>query len=195
VHALALVTVRVPFFMPVEPELTRPGVEVVLAFRVARHRPDQVWERVMELGADRPRSLPARPGVTVEGTGDFHADLFHDLIDGVTEVQDVSGAEVRAFTTLRLGEEVPMEPYIVTRTRPELPAAARELGLRGTVVVGAYVDRYGRCRRTTVVSSSGHTVLDRAAAAAVRDWTFRAPRRGGAPQAGYTQVPVVFSAR
>jgi protein TonB len=50
----------------------------------------------------------------------------------------------------------------------------------------------GRPMRVRVDRSSGHSVLDRAARDAVRDWSFRPATRGGKKVAGSVKVPIRF---
>jgi protein TonB len=53
---------------------------------------------------------------------------------------------------------------------PEYPQEAREKGLEGTVVISIVTDESGAVKEATLVTSSGHTVLDVAALSAVKQW-------------------------
>ncbi|MFQ5783505.1 MAG: TonB family protein [Alphaproteobacteria bacterium] len=75
---------------------------------------------------------------------------------------------------------------------PEYPYLARRRGIEGSVVVGVTVLSDGYPQRVWVIASSGHGILDRAAATAVRKWKFIAARRRGAPVAASIEVPITF---
>jgi protein TonB len=64
---------------------------------------------------------------------------------------------------------------------PDYPDAARDQGLRGTSVVFVTVDAKGGIVRTTIASSSGNGLLDRAALSAARSSQYLAPKIDGKP--------------
>ena len=78
---------------------------------------------------------------------------------------------------------------------PVYPVRARRLGLEGRVVVRVAVGADGRAAEVTVAESSGHAMLDEAALAAVRTWTFAPALRDGRPEPGALLVPVRFALR
>lgn len=60
---------------------------------------------------------------------------------------------------------------VATPTR--FPLSSQLRGQRGIVVIAVSVDAHGRVTQTQLVQSSGHRLLDRAAAASIRkDWLF-----------------------
>lgn len=75
---------------------------------------------------------------------------------------------------------------------PPYPLAARRRGLEGRVVLRAEILADGHCGRLEVQSSSGHAVLDEAAAATVKTWRFLPARRAGEPVAAWVEIPIVF---
>jgi protein TonB len=77
--------------------------------------------------------------------------------------------------------------------KPIYPAAARRQGLQGLVVLRVIVSAQGTARDVAVLTSSGHPILDDAAAAAVRGWRFEPATRGGVPTSGSADVPVRFT--
>lgn len=90
---------------------------------------------------------------------------------------------------------VPARPLGGQCPSPEYPAAALRQGLEGLVRLDLEIGADGRVGRVTLVQSSGHSVLDRAAAEAVQRWRFAPARRGGEPIPSRLLVPVRFLLR
>ena len=80
----------------------------------------------------------------------------------------------------------------VANPAPRYPFSARRRGQEGRVVLRVEVDPAGHAADVTVAHSSGVSVLDRAAAEAVRRWRFQPARRGGVPVVGRIEVPILF---
>jgi len=76
---------------------------------------------------------------------------------------------------------------------PRYPTVARERGLEGVVLLSVLVRPDGRVEEARVASSSGTSVLDDAALAAVRTWVFAPATRGGRPVESVVEVPVKFA--
>lgn len=75
---------------------------------------------------------------------------------------------------------------------PVYPAVALQRGWQGTVLLKVHVLTNGRTDRVALVSSSGHSSLDDAAAEAVAQWSFVPARRGTETVEGWVQVPIDF---
>ncbi|MBY0332352.1 MAG: energy transducer TonB [Acetobacteraceae bacterium] len=75
---------------------------------------------------------------------------------------------------------------------PDYPPRAIELDITGTVVVRALLTPEGDPQQARVHRSSGHTMLDAAALAAVRRWAFEPASRDGRRIAAWVEVPVHF---
>lgn len=75
---------------------------------------------------------------------------------------------------------------------PVYPLSARRRGDQGTVIVRAEVSTDGRCLRVEIERSSGHSRLDRAALAAIRQWRFTPARRGEQTVAAWVAIPIDF---
>jgi len=75
---------------------------------------------------------------------------------------------------------------------PRYPEAAQEEGWEGRVVLRVHVDAAGHPVSVDLHASSGHEVLDKAALAAVRRWTFVPAKRGSTPIDGWVDVPLDF---
>lgn len=108
----------------------------------------------------------------------------------------VSNAEAPAPQTVIVPEQRGALTEVLPRTLrnppPVYPQRARELGQEGTVVLEVEVLPTGRCGRLLVPSSSGFSLLDDAAATAIRAWQFRPSRRGRQPIAVWVEIPVTF---
>jgi protein TonB len=81
---------------------------------------------------------------------------------------------------------------VASNPPPPYPRLARRRGYEGLVIVRARVSRDGKCLAAEVTRSSGHTVLDAAAAAAVRAWRFRPATSDGTPVEAEVEVPIRF---
>ncbi|MDP3070649.1 MAG: TonB family protein [Opitutaceae bacterium] len=89
------------------------------------------------------------------------------------------------------GLDAPLSP--VYRVSPVYPAALRSAGKpEGEAIVEFVIDREGRGRLPRVVSAT-HDAFGWAAATAIQQWVFRAPRRGGAPTDVLVRIPFRFS--
>lgn len=75
---------------------------------------------------------------------------------------------------------------------PEYPRMARKRKYEGTVVLSVKVTREGRAAEITIDESSGYSVLDRAAAAAVESWRFAPGTRGNRPVEMWVKIPIRF---
>ena len=77
--------------------------------------------------------------------------------------------------------------------KPDYPSAAARQGWGGTVTLRVRVLADGHAESVAVKKSSGRKVLDDAAIAAVKNWTFVPSKRGSTPIDGWATVPVVFN--
>lgn len=81
---------------------------------------------------------------------------------------------------------------VPSNPRPQYPRLARSRGEEGRVMIRVSVLGSGRVGSASVVGSSGHGALDRAALKAVKRWRFRPALRAGKPVKATLTVPVVF---
>lgn len=81
----------------------------------------------------------------------------------------------------------------LSNPKPPYPALARRRGMQGRVVLRVLVGPGGRAREVMVRRGSGHTLLDRAALKAVRNWVFVPAQRGGRAVQAELDVPIRFS--
>lgn len=73
------------------------------------------------------------------------------------------------------------------------PGISKRLGEQGTVSLRVLVGIDGSAQKIEVLRSSGYDRLDRAAFAAALKWRYNPGRRGGVPEAMWTQTSVIFS--
>lgn len=84
----------------------------------------------------------------------------------------------------------PLSPF--RNTAPAYPWLARVRGWQGSVLVRAWVTPSGEVASVGVAQSSGRSLLDQAATAAVGKWKFNPARRKGQAVASTVEVPIVF---
>ena len=81
-------------------------------------------------------------------------------------------------------------PVAISRPSPAYPAAAREQGVEGTVIVRFIVGANGLVKRVKIIK--GHPLLNAAVLAAVRDWRFRPGTYAGQPVSMWRSVRFPF---
>ena len=97
-----------------------------------------------------------------------------------------------ASPSSRLGNTEDLPPDLSHNAPPPYPAHALQKGWEGTVLLRVWVDEAGRVTRVEVARSSGHPILDGAAATAVRHWSAVPANRGGKPVKTVELLPVRF---
>ncbi len=78
------------------------------------------------------------------------------------------------------------------QTAPIYPTRALELGYQGNVTLHAEIMPSGLPRELKVVKSSGYSLLDKAALAAVKKWEFEPTHMNGNAMVSWVRVPVNF---
>jgi len=78
---------------------------------------------------------------------------------------------------------------------PQYPARAKALDQQGTCIVRALIDQSGSSKEILLWRSSGYELLDQAALAAVRGWSFDAARQNDEPILAWVEIPVRFEIR
>ncbi|MDB4370146.1 energy transducer TonB [Akkermansiaceae bacterium] len=93
-------------------------------------------------------------------------------------------------------KQVVSKPSGINQPKPKYPSAARRAGQQGTVTLSFTVGTSGTVTSVRVAKSSGHSLLDNAALAAIRRWRFKPARNalGEAISYSYT-LPVPFRLR
>lgn len=107
---------------------------------------------------------------------------------GRSEGQDAPGAAIGEGGIL-------LPARIHTKHDPVYPLEARRNRWQGTVLLAVTVSPEGHPIAVDVARSSGHLVLDEAAADAVRQWRFVSARRNGVAVEDRVAVPITFRLR
>jgi periplasmic protein TonB len=75
---------------------------------------------------------------------------------------------------------------------PTYPRRALELGQQGNIILHALVKPDGFPAELKIIDSSGHSLLDKAALAAVRKWEFEPTNNNGTAITDWVRVPIEF---
>jgi protein TonB len=182
-----------------------PAIERALApfsdasARDARRPPRRLAERVRRPAAPvahtppapiaRTDSAPAAPVAPAAASPDSSADERADTAS--------PSGPVAAAAGIRSEPGAPIEPprfgaAYLSNPPPDYPVLARRQRLQGTVVLRVLVDAGGRAEELRVDRTSGASILDEVALAAVRNWRFVPARRGNEAIAHWVDVPVRF---
>jgi protein TonB len=111
--------------------------------------------------------------------------------DTVKQIQDQNSSETEAEKPSSGTVQLAYPRYKLNKMVP-YPGLARKRGQEGTVVLQVLVNRKGRVDDLKIETSSGFGLLDRAAVAAVKNWSFEPGRKDRDPEAMWVRVPVVF---
>lgn len=76
--------------------------------------------------------------------------------------------------------------------QPEYPESARREGREGRVLLRVLIDAHGRTKTVEINTSSGSSILDRAAAEAIQRWRFHPARYGDQPVESWLRIPIEF---
>jgi protein TonB len=155
--------------------------------------PTDVVEPVPPVVQDRPAEHP-HPSAS----GDWKIDLPpvapvkldpEDVIAPNVPQQPLTDA---GPTVVDGGGEVLSPVRALHDPSPLYPAAERRLAHEGVVVVRVKVGASGRAELVEVASSSGHSRLDAAAVAAVREWIFAPAQNAAGPIVSWVTLSVRF---
>ena len=135
----------------------------------------------------KPESATTERTASSQGARGTHQSGVYETVvaalpPGADFIAIQSDASAPKYAALALGNQLPKYPY-----------AARRRGMEGKVVIEAIVDRVGSVATATVVVSSGHSLLDRAALSAVKRWTFHPARRRGRAVGATVAVPITYA--
>jgi protein TonB len=137
---------------------------------------------------ERPAPDEAAPESSPENADSAARGGPHSPPSADPATASASRAESTAKAPLRLASpEYNRNPPIA------YPSRARRRGYEGTVVLEVLVNQQGRVDDLRVITSSGHSILDRSALENVRAWSFKPARRGEQAIAMWVQVPVRFN--
>ncbi|WP_051222165.1 energy transducer TonB [Neptunomonas japonica] len=83
--------------------------------------------------------------------------------------------------------------YREAPVQPNYPRMATRRGLEGTVMLVLHISAAGLVERVVIDTSSGYSILDKAAVKAARQWRFVPAVRAGNAVAAQASIPVRFS--
>jgi len=169
-----------PQKMPPKPK-TKPKapVKTVTASLVPEKKVDPVMSPSSTHASASPKADAAPP-----------IDPFPDIPeDSAVE------AETRIASIPPVKQVREARPAYKVNPPPPYPKRARRRGYEGTVLLEALVDQTGRVKELRIVTSSGHSVLDRTALKSVNGWLFEPGMVGDEKVDMWVRVPVRFELR
>lgn len=97
------------------------------------------------------------------------------------------GASVTAAPEVRYAPAEEVLALFTKTVRPEYPYEARRSRMTGRGIFRLYIDKDGKVRRVGVMKSTGHEILDVAAAAGLARWEARPGKKQE------VDMPVMFT--
>jgi periplasmic protein TonB len=134
----------------------------------------------------RPSDLPDAPGLPAK-------EQIAVVLPGTNLVPPAPVAAPQppaSSPTPKVGGQI-KQAEVVSRTNPEYPMAARQARVQGAVVVSAMIGADGRVK--SVKAISGPPLLQTAAAAAVKQWTYKPALLNGSPVESETRIELKFT--
>jgi protein TonB len=98
-------------------------------------------------------------------------------------------ARVPSSPSTPMGGKI-VQAQLISRREPEYPTLARQSGVKGAVTLEALIGKDGKVKNVRVIS--GHPLLQRAAADAVKQWIYRPTMLNGVPVDSPTQIVLNF---
>ena len=110
---------------------------------------------------------------------------------------ELSAARAQVFTSVQkqatVGSDEQTPPRLLSNRPPTYPARAVGERLEGTVMLRVSITAEGSVGALEVFATSGHPILDAAAARAVRGWRFVPANRNGRSVSTTVRLPVRFA--
>ena len=189
-----------PAVEPSPPEIDPPSEEPA----DEEHETDLVEPTEAQVEVDELIPAPWRPRQLQDDPVPEPARRMNELARNIEprERPKQPEAEPVEASAPALVEEAPPaprpEPFVTARKAagscppPPYPRQALRHRLEGRVVLLVDIGADGHIRDLEIQTSSGHRILDRAAADAVRNWRFRPATRAGIPQPDRLRIPITF---
>lgn len=125
--------------------------------------------------------LPAKSGT----------NSHDDNADETAEAMPLNPPTMQEYGQASSGREA--RPLYSRNEPPPYPRLARKRGYEGVVMLNVFVTENGRVNGVEVASTSGYSILDRAAMDAVNKWSFEPGIINGLPAGMWVKVPVRFN--
>ncbi|MFM0505834.1 energy transducer TonB [Paraburkholderia caffeinilytica] len=190
-HVAPPVPVVPPKPLPMTVELTRPPVPLPQAKQVPPPVPQPVKQPPQPprplTRAPAPKPLPAlTPLATPPAQAATPADTAVAHIPA-------PAAPAPAAPSAPVAETAPIgNAAYLHNPAPDYPPAAQDQGWEGRVLLRVHVLANGKPDSVDISTSSGRKMLDAAALAAVRRWSFVPAKRGDEAVDGWVNVPIDF---
>jgi periplasmic protein TonB len=136
------------------------------------------------VGAEKTLQVEGSIGVAVSGDGQ---GAWAGGLDAGPSIDSPSLAGTG------LGIASGSSPGYLLKRPPDYPEQARKHGWQGMVLLEVSINMRGEPTAIKVKEGSGFTILDEAAAKAVKQWRFEPARVNGRPQSCAVEVPIRFS--
>lgn len=213
-----IITISLASYHPVKPKpAAKPAriTQEVHSRKLPKKKQDNLIRPLPEKKATKPKTKPTPPVKTVTASlaaekkivpvkppSSTHASaspkgdvaLPIDPFPDIPEDSGVErGTEIASIPPAKVVREA--RPAYKDNPRPVYPKRARRRGYEGTVILEVLVDRTGRVKELRVLTSSGHSVLDRAALKSVNGWLFEPGMVGDQKVGMWVKVPVRFELR
>jgi protein TonB len=140
------------------------------------------------------RLRPARPSDLPDAPGLAQNEQIAVVLPGANMAPPSAPAVLPAPPATAVAPKIGghiQQAQVISRTNPDYPLAARQARVQGSVVVAATVGTDGRIKSAKAVS--GPPLLQNAAAAAVKQWTYKPAVLNGSPVESDTQVELKFT--
>jgi periplasmic protein TonB len=186
---------------------------LAVSYAPSQPQPTAITNYPTEPVVEPPKPEPAKPLETLK-PDDMRPPIFNDQPVLKTDRLQDSVTKMLVDTDIGIKEPqgthpqppiIPDAPPQVIRTtagidpryagalQPNYPAAARRADMEGKVLLRVLVGIDGRVKQAEVKTSSGHDVLDKAAAEhALKKWRFKPATEDGQAVEAWLVVPVTF---
>ncbi|MEW6673168.1 MAG: TonB family protein [Thermodesulfobacteriota bacterium] len=147
-----------------------------------------------------PETRPVFDSRTEPLTGKEQPDLPAALIEAEPRPRTLLKADEQKQQVSAHPIETPPAPAPVREAKPRYrdnptppyPILARRRGFQGTVVLDVFIDKNGRVTDMKTSSSSGYSILDKAARTTVENWLFEPGMKGEEKIEMWVKVPIRF---
>lgn len=189
-----------------EPEVAPPVVFEIAAPGGEAEPTDTILRREIIPATQPASNRSASPeaamssSVQIGVTRRSHAEPMPDTANDAPMLPRAEAAEpppptetsVASIASMQDAGQLDTIPTEIYSPQPDYPAEALRQRLEGRVVLRVEIDASGRVVATSVLRSSGHSMLDDAARQAVLQWRFDPPKRLGIAVPTAVAVPVRF---
>jgi len=176
------------------PDLRKPPKKPAAALPTAGKQgpPEPVVETGLSVAVEREKPEPGNNTGErlVDSATDTPTDAVTETTPTSTPTADTSGSGETPESHGSTAEITP--PAAVIHNSPVYPRAARENNWEGSVLLDALILPDGAVGELLVERSSGYELLDTAALAAVKDWSYRPALKENVPVACRIKISIHF---